>query len=114
MLKRYQPVRIVFQRLAKFGELLVPDGIGDLHGHLVSQLSFTVYGEALVSDAPGLIFIFTGDDPDSHPGIDRLIWRLILVLSGRLGILDRYGSHRFRLRQPGLRRTRNENAREEP
>src|SRR5215510_448605 len=102
VMERDQPVWIVFQSGAELGELLMPDGIRGFHRQLVSQLSFAVDWKALVSHAPGFIFIFTGDNPDSHAGINRLISRLVLVLSGRFGIFDRNRSHRFCGRQSGL------------
>src|SRR5262249_17484075 len=71
VLERDQPVWIVFRSGAELGELLVPDGVRGFHCQLVSQLSFAVDGKALVSHAPGFIFIFTGDNPDSHAGINR-------------------------------------------
>src|SRR5215471_14181406 len=50
-------------------ELLVPDGIGNAHGQLVSELAATVAGKAHIGDVPSVSAFGTRDDANADSGL---------------------------------------------
>src|SRR5439155_13463008 len=75
VLEGHERVRTVAggRRVGQVRELYMPDGVRDLHRQLVRELAPAVLREALARDAPCLIAIFAGDDPDSHARTDALV-----------------------------------------
>src|SRR2546425_10413717 len=96
-----------------FRQALVPNRVRHLHGQLVGELPFSIFWETLERNLPGLVLLRAGNNAYPHSARTNLLRPIGLAAFGRLGVLDRNGSHLPCRSQPGSGGSGNEDTRKE-